>query len=211
MKATISSTRSHSTLSRILVRRTSAPPRSAPDVLMLAPPLSEVSAPHVEPLRKSLESSRGSLFDTICILDSWAYVRRSLPVGCPLKGTTISSRGPADACTTGITPAAFGRVKSIRNERKLRGRTYHEFDHIDTKMFVYHRTYADACSGQPAEHKRVGSVHHNFNMMLQRRTFNPGVLAWGDTEYEPRFQVPWLKLGVPPHGRHLLHSGCHPP
>ena len=112
MKATISSTRSRSTLSRILVRRTSAQPRSAPDVLMLAPPLSEVSAPHVEPLRKSLESSRGNLFDTICMLDSWAYVRRSLPVGCPSKGTTISSRGPADACTTGITPAALLEGKS---------------------------------------------------------------------------------------------------
>jgi hypothetical protein len=39
-----------------------------------------------------------------------------LPVGCPWKGTTISSRGPADACATGITPAAFGNVNRVYGE-----------------------------------------------------------------------------------------------
>src|ERR1700689_907206 len=142
MKATISSIHSHSTPSRTLPQRTYAQPTSAPDVLEPAPPQTEGSAPHVEPLGRVLGFLHGSLLNYIGIGQIWAYVKWTVPVGCPWKGTTISSKGPADACATGITPAAFGNnVKSARNVSELHELTYHKLDNINTKMLVYHRTY----------------------------------------------------------------------
>jgi hypothetical protein len=166
MKATISSIHSHSTPSR--TQRPYTQPTSAPDVLEPAPPQTEVSASHVKPLRRFLGSSHGSLLDYIGIGQICAYVKWTVPVGCPWKGTTISSKGPADACATGITPAAFGNnVKSARNASELHELTYHKLDNINTKMLVYHRTYPNARSGQPVEHQRVRSVDHKFYILLQ--------------------------------------------
>jgi hypothetical protein len=38
------------------------------------------------------------------------------PVGAPLKGTTISFRGPPEACVTGITPAALIYFIKLRKD-----------------------------------------------------------------------------------------------
>lgn len=66
-----------------------------------------------------------------------------VPVGCPWNLTTMSSRGPPEACAIGITPAAC-----VMSAFKLRGSwgAYHKFNYVDAEVLVQHsiEPYASA-------------------------------------------------------------------
>ena len=73
-------------------------------------------------------------------------------MGWPLKGTTMSFRGPPEAWVTGIAPAAWMIRSALPAEVQSGAGTYHELDDVDAEMLVYHRAQPDACAGEPLEH-----------------------------------------------------------
>lgn len=49
---------------------------------------------------------------------------------------------------------------------KRKRSTYHEFNNVDTKMFVNHSTQADAGPGKPGKHSMIGSIDDEFHIRL---------------------------------------------
>ena len=47
-----------------------------------------------------------------------------------------------------------------------RPHTYHQFNDIDTKVFVDHRAQAYTCLGQPVKNQRIRSIHDKFHLGL---------------------------------------------
>jgi len=77
-----------------------------------------------------------------------------IPVFSPLNGTMMSLRGPPDAWATGMTPAAWDkdRMRTVVRHRKENAAN-HELDDVYAKMFINHRTEADAGFREPIQDK----------------------------------------------------------
>jgi hypothetical protein len=51
----------------------------------------------------------------------------------------------------------------------VKGSTYHEFDDVDTEMFVNHGAQAYAGPGKPIKHGLIGSIDNEFHIGLHHK------------------------------------------
>lgn len=79
----------------------------------------------------------------------------------------MSSSGPADACTTGMRPAA---CMSASHAHFF---AYHELDDVDAEVLVLHRVQADRRPAQLPHDLAVRRVHKEGHMVLYCQLFPP--------------------------------------
>ena len=99
------------------------------------------------------------------------------PVRWPSTGTTMSCSGPPDACTMGITPAAYHRNHDNPSAKffffflllsiaKKRADPHHKLHDVDAEMLVHHRVYSDACLAKQLQNARIRRIHHKLYVFL---------------------------------------------
>lgn len=77
----------------------------------------------------------------------------------------MSSNGPAEACTSGINPAAWEWVST--NEPG--GRSYHDLNDGDAKMLIDHRMQPDGSLAKEPDELGVRHVDREFDIVLSQR------------------------------------------